>query len=121
MRAKDIMVKDPYTLAPSHTVADATKIIMQRNIGSILVLEGGRLVGIFTERDLAKHVGAGKSLETPLSEVMTRNPITVKPDTPLVVVVGKMVEHNIRHIPVVDDEGRPVGIISSRDILKHIL
>ncbi len=52
---------------------------------------------------------------------MKKNPIVVKPDDPIILALGKMVEHNIRHLPVVDDNGTPVGVVSIRDIAKHII
>jgi CBS domain-containing protein len=121
MKARDVMTVNLYTLAPSHKVKDAAKIIADKNVGSVLVVKEGKLVGIFTERDLAKLVAKGVSLDTPLSEVMTKNVHTVHADDPLVKAVYFMVEYNIRHVPVVDAEGKPIGIISARDILRNII
>ncbi len=87
---------------------DAAKIIADKNVGSVLIVKEGKLVGIFTERGLAKLVAKGVSLDTPLSEVMTKNVHTVHADDPLVKAVYLMVEYNIRHVPVVDAEGKPI-------------
>jgi CBS domain-containing protein len=122
VRAKDIMTATPlYSLPPSSTILDAAKLMAEKNVGSILVISEGKLFGIFTERDLAKLVAAGKPLDTKLEEVVTRDVVTVKPEDPLVKVVALMVDHNIRHVPVVDDEGKPVGIVSVRDVIREIL
>ncbi len=118
---KDVMSPGAVTLPPTASVKEAVKLMRDKNIGSVMVVEGGRLVGIFTERDLVKLVAAGTGLEKPIADVMTRNPVTVKPDDPLVVAVAKMVEHNIRHLPVVDEKGTPLGMLSVRDVIKHIL
>lgn len=87
----------------------------------MLIVKEGKLVGIFTERDLAKLIAKGVSLDTPLSEVMTKNARTVHADDQLVKAVYLMVEYNIRRVLVVDAEGKLRGIISARDILKNII
>ncbi|MEB3851837.1 MAG: CBS domain-containing protein [Desulfurococcales archaeon] len=92
----------------------------ENNIGSVLVVEGGRLVGIITERDVIRLLAAGRPLTEKLGDVMTRDPVTVKPDTPLIVALARMVEYNIRHLPVVDEKGRPVGVLSVRDVIRNL-
>jgi len=123
MIAKDIMDSFLVTAKPNETVADATRKMKEHNVGSVLIVdEHGRLLGIFTERDLVRIVASNKPLSTKLEEVMTKNNlVTASPDDPLPLIAHKMVEHNIRHIPVVDKEGRIVGIISIRKLLRYIL
>ncbi|HIP65138.1 MAG TPA: CBS domain-containing protein [Pyrodictium sp.] len=124
MIARDIMdSKFLVTAKPSETVADAARKMREYNVGSVLIVdEQGKLLGIFTERDLVKVVASNKPLSTKLEEVMTKgNLVTASPDDPLPLIAHKMVEHNVRHIPVVDDQGRVVGIISIRKLLKYIL
>lgn len=108
----------PITVAKSVTVAEAARTMKQHNIGALLVVDGQRLCGIFTERDaLFRVVAEGRDGKTTrLSEVMTRNPQTVKPDQPFSVALQMMYGGKFRHVPVVED-GRPVGIISARDAL----
>ena len=118
---KDVMSHGTVSLPPTASVREAVKLMKDKNIGSILVVEEARLVGIFTERDLVRLVAEGADLDKPLSEVMTKNPITVSPEEPLVVAVAKMVEHNIRHLPVVDSKGTVIGMLSIRDVIKHVL
>jgi len=117
---KDIMSPGSVTLPPTSTAAEAAKLMASKNIGSVLVVEGGKLVGIITERDIVKLVVKGE-LDKPLAEVATKNPVTLSPSDPVIVAAGKMVEHNIRHLPVVDEKGFPLGVVSIRDILKHII
>ncbi len=119
--ARHIMRTDLVTLSPGETVEKAVKVMHENNIGSVLIVDAGRLVGIFTERDLLAMVSRGAPLDKPLSDVMTRNVVTVKPDDPIVKVVCKMLEHNIRHVPVVDDKGAPLGMISARDVLRNLV
>lgn len=124
MIARDIMdSKFLVTAKPSETVADAARKMREYNVGSVLIVdEQGKLLGIFTERDLVKVVASNKPLSTKLEEVMTKGDlVTASPDDPLPLIAHKMVEHNVRHIPVVDDQGRVVGIISIRKLLKYIL
>jgi len=124
MIARDIMDSKFLVKAkPSETVADAARKMREYNVGSVLIVdEQGKLLGIFTERDLVKVVASNKPLSTKLEEVMTKgNLVTASPDDPLPLIAHKMVEHNVRHIPVVDDQGRVVGIISIRKLLKYIL
>jgi CBS domain-containing protein len=101
------------------TVSQAAQEMNRRKVGSVLVMEGGRLIGIFTERDvLWRVVAAGLDPKTTLlSQVMTRNPITVGPDTPIQRVMNVFTEKRFRHLPVVDD-GRLLGLISIGDVLR---
>lgn len=118
---KDIMRTSLVTLSPGETVETAVRVMKENNIGSVLIVDAGKLVGIFTERDLLTMVASGAGLGKKLGDVMTRNVITVKPEDPVVKAVCKMVEHNIRHVPVVDDSGAPLGMVSARDVLRNML
>jgi len=119
---KEIMVRSLVTAAPSTPVKDVAKIMRGRNVGSVLIVDdSGKLVGIFTERDLVKVVAEGGSLDEPVEKFMTRNLVVAHEGEPLAKVASKMLEHWIRHIPVVDDSGKPIGIVSIRDVLRHLL
>jgi CBS domain-containing protein len=104
--------------APETSVAEAAGMMKQHEVGAVLVVEQGRLVGIFTERDAVVRVMA-LGLEpatTVLRDVMTRDPVTVAPDEPLGTAMLLMHEHGFRHAPVVED-GRPIGVVSARKAL----
>jgi CBS domain-containing protein len=103
--------------APEDTVHAAAQLMAENGCGSILVMEGERLLGIFTERDLLTRVAAAeKSLErTRLREVMTRNPDTVRADAPVKEAIRKMDEFSYRYLPVLED-GRVIGVISTRHL-----
>ena len=104
--------------APDTSVAQAAGMMKQHEVGALLVVEQGRLVGIFTERDAVVRVMA-RGLEpatTVLREVMTRDPVTVAPDEPLGTAMLLMHEHGFRHAPVVEN-GRPIGVVSARKAL----
>ena len=102
---------------PESTVHAAARLMAENGCGSILVMEGDRLLGIFTERDLLTRVAAAeKSLErTHLREVMTRNPDTVRADEPVKEAIRKMDEFSYRYLPVLED-GRVIGVISTRHL-----
>ncbi len=100
------------------TVGDAARLMREKHIGAVIVVENGKLAGIFTERDALFRVVA-EDLDvktTRLADVMTRNPQSVKPDQPFSEALHMMYGGKFRHVPVVED-GRPVGIISARDAL----
>lgn len=105
--------------APSAmTVAEAARLMKQRNVGAMMVVDDGKLVGVFTERDgLFRVLAAGLDGDTtPLSKVMTANPKTISPDRPFTHALGFMHESRFRHLPVVEN-GHPIGMISVRDAL----
>lgn len=106
------------TATPRATVSEAAKLMAQRKIGAILVLEGDSLVGIFTERDVVFRVVAkGRDpAATCLADVMTADPITVGPDRSFGHALALMHQNGFRHMPVVE-QGRPVGIVSARNAL----
>ena len=106
------------TAAASMTVSKAARLMQERRVGAIMVVEGEQLVGMFTERDALFRVVAKErdGQTTPLAEVMTRNPRTIHPDKPFAHALEMMHEGGFRHVPVVEN-GRPVGIVSVRDAL----
>lgn len=119
MRVKSVMERGKRLVAPPETtVAKAAKLMARKNVGAIMVVEGKRLVGIFTERDTVFRVVAeGRDVATTtIGEVMTREPITVGPDEIFGRALLLMHDNGFRHVPVVDN-GEPVGIVSSRSAL----
>ena len=106
------------TASPASTVAQVAKRMAKRNVGAVLVVEGARLAGIFTERDVVYRVVA-QGLDpaaTRLAGVMTRDPKTVGPEESFGVALLLMHENGFRHAPVVED-GRLVGVVSARHAL----
>ncbi|HEY8249235.1 MAG TPA: CBS domain-containing protein [Burkholderiales bacterium] len=108
----------PVTASAGITVASAARLMKEHRIGAILVIQDGRLAGIFTERDaLFRVIAEGRDpAKTRVGEVMTANPRTIAPDRPFGHALHMMYEGGFRHVPVVDD-GRPLGVVSSRDAL----
>ena len=108
-----------WSIAPDATVFDAIKLMAEKNIGALLVLLDGKLVGLFTERDYARKIALqGKSSkETRVREIFTGVVITVKPYDSVEDCMKLMTEHRVRHLPVVDKEN-VVGIISIGDLVN---
>jgi CBS domain-containing protein len=112
----------PRQVTPTQTVADAVALMRREQVGCVLVCEGARVVGIFTERDLMKRVlAAGRALDLPIAECMTLNPVVVHPKEPVGVAIQRMEEGGYRHLPVVDEAGRPVGILSVKRIVHYLV
>lgn len=116
----DILVgRSLVTANKEMTVRAASKLMVEKKIGALLVVENGRIAGIFTERDALNKVLAA-SLDpdkTTLSQVMVADPQTIRADKPLAYALYMMAEGGFRHVPVVDGNGAPLGMVSARDAL----
>ena len=112
----------PWRVSPGQPVAEAVVVMRREGIGCLLVCAGERLVGIFTERDLMRRVlAAGKPLTVPVAECMTPDPVVVHPKEPIGAAVRRMEEGGYRHLPVVDDGGRPLGVLSVKRIVHYLV
>lgn len=111
-----------HTIEPSTSVFDAVKLLAEKNIGALLVVEQDKIVGMFTERDYARKIVlmARASKDTPVREIMTAAVIYVRPDQSSEDCMALMTENRIRHLPVIDG-GKLVGLISIGDIVKGII
>jgi CBS domain-containing protein len=114
--------RTPITAVKTASVLAAAKTMKQHNVGALLVLDGTRLIGIFTERDaLFRVLAAGLDPgATRLGDVMTRAPQTIHPDEPFLRALRMMHEGKFRHLPVVEYD-RPLGMVSVRDALDEDL
>lgn len=125
MKVRDILHKkgtELFTVSPQATVLDALKLMAEKNIGGVLIMDGQFLKGIFTERDYArKIVLKGKSSsDIMISEVMVSELITVSSESTTSDCMRLMTGKTIRHLPVVDD-GKLVGLISIGDVVKAVI
>ncbi len=113
---------DIHSIAPSATVYEALRLMAEKEIGALLVLEGDELVGIMSERDYARKVLLkGKtSRQTTVDEIMTRQVVSVKPSDTIEECMGIMTRERIRHLPIQDGEGLQ-GIVSIGDLVKAII
>lgn len=113
---------DIFSVPADTSVLNALRVMMEKNISALLILEERQLLGIFTERDYArKIILQGKaSVDTQLNEVMTSNPITVSPGDSLDHCMQIMTDKHIRHLPVVQED-ELVGMVSIGDVVKFIM
>lgn len=111
-----------YKLRPEDSVFDALKLLADKDVGALMVMDGDRLVGIFSERDYTRKIAlAGKaSKDTSVRDIMTANVLSVSPSTRTRDCMALMSQKKIRHLPVVDG-GKVLGMISIRDIMDDII
>jgi CBS domain-containing protein len=116
---KEIMRHDILVTAkPDEKVIDAVEKMAKYKVGSVVIIDNGKVLGIITERDIINLVASKKDLNEKLELYMTKNPITIYFDESLEKAIQVMKEKNIRHLPVVNKEGKLIGMISVRDIIR---
>jgi signal-transduction protein with cAMP-binding, CBS, and nucleotidyltransferase domain len=120
-RVGDLKLAPCPILQPTATVAEAADAMRRHSHGSAMVCTAGKVVGIFTERDLMRVVAAGKGLQLPLSQVMTANPKTVTMAETLFEVARSMDEGGYRRLPVVDATGNPTSIIDVKALVHFLV
>ena len=122
MRVKkllDSIGRDVDTVSPGVTVYDALALMAEKEIGALVVVEGGLMVGIFSERDYARKVilKGRNSLATLVREIMTDKVVYVSPKKKIKKCISLMIKNHVRHLPIIDDE-KLVGILSIEDVLR---
>jgi CBS domain-containing protein len=122
---KEILEAKPnklLSIAPDATVLDALKLMADKEVGALVVLEGERLAGIFSERDYARKVILhGKaSKDTLVREIMTQKVVCVRPDQSVEDCMALMTDKRVRHLPILDDT-RVIGVISIGDVVKEVI
>ncbi len=116
-----LMTTDLHTVTPDTLVADAAGVLLDNDISSALVVEDGHLVGILTTTDFVEIVAKSQpKAETTVERYMTANPVTTDAQDSVAAVAATMVEHGFHHVPVVDDEGTPIGIITTSDLAAYV-
>ena len=111
-----------FTIAPEATVFEALNLMAEHNIGALLVMTGDEIKGIVSERDCIRKVDVmGRNTkDTPISQIMTSDVITVDADQPLEDCMGLMIDKNIRHLPVCEGKNL-LGLLSVRDVLREVI
>jgi CBS domain-containing protein len=112
----EIMAQDVLAVEPAATLVDAAAQMHRRRVGAVVVLSGGRLVGILTERDILRAVATGR-VDAPVSEAMTATPETIEADEPSGQAAALMIHGGFRHLPVIDGK-TVVGMVSIRDLVR---
>ncbi|WP_407309739.1 CBS domain-containing protein [Pseudomonas sp. nanlin1] len=112
-----------HSVTPGHMVLDAIKLMAEKNVGALLVMEADRLLGIVSERDYArKMVLKGRSsVGTPVSAIMTAPVRTVSPAQTIEACMAIMTDSHLRHLPVVDEDGTLLGLLSIGDLVKEAI
>lgn len=112
--------RDVVYVGPTQTVAEAIALLAQHRIGAVPVIDGGKVVGVFSERDVIHGLSGGDTgaLNRPVSETMTAPALTVTPAEPVLAALSLMTRRRIRHLPVLED-GRIIGIVSIGDLVKY--
>ena len=119
MPVKDLIKRKVVVIEPDDPVKLAAKRMEDKLVGSLVVIDGDKPIGIITDRDIAiRVVGAEKSPETPVREVMTKDPITIREDATFFELTKAFRDHAVRRLIVVDKEGRLVGLISIDDVME---
>jgi len=111
-----------YSISPDNSVYDALEMLEERNLGCLVVVDNGKLIGIFTERDYARKVilKGKSSKETQVSDIMTDRPIVVTPNSSIEQCMQLMTDKFIRHLPVVEN-GQLIGVISIGDLVRFTI
>jgi CBS domain-containing protein len=126
MKISELMTKNPATVTPETPVSDAARIMKEEDVGIVPVVERvggaetrGRLVGVITDRDIAiRHVAEGRTGDTPVRDVMSGGVRTCSPDDSVNSVLELMGREQVRRVPIVDERGSLVGVVSQADLAR---
>jgi CBS domain-containing protein len=120
-KVRDAMTSNPRTIMTDAPITEAARIMKEADTGIVPVVEGGRLVGTITDRDIAIRVvaEARDPQATKVDEIASREIVTVDPDQDLDEALKLMARHQVRRLPVVEEDGRPVGMLSQADVARE--
>ena len=126
MKISELMTKNPCTVTPDTPVSEAARLMKEEDVGIVPVVERvggaetrGRLVGVITDRDIAiRHVAEGRTTDTPVRDVMSGGVKTATPDDTVDSVMALMGREQVRRVPVVDERGSLVGVVSQADLAR---
>ena len=120
MKVSEVMTRDVQTVRPDQRVQDAATFMLSADAGSIPVIDGDRLIGMITDRDIAvRGIAKGYGPDTPVRELMTDDVICARADDDVEDIASKMSEAQVRRLPVIDDEERLCGIVSLGDLSRE--
>ena len=121
LMVKHIMIEDVVTAKPNITVRDAVRTLQEKHVGSIVITDDNqKCVGIFTERDAIRIIANEVPLDTTIDQVMTKNVATIGEEASLEEARRLVISHGIRHLPVVDNKGKLIGLLSVRKLLDEL-
>ena len=118
---RELMTQNPATLSTGSTIVDAAKLMRDKDTGIAPITDGDRLVGVITDRDIAIEVVAqGMDPQTTkVDQVASQNLVTIDPQQDLDEALRLMAQHQVRRLPVVEEDGRLVGILAQADVARH--
>src|SRR3954451_1078403 len=120
MKVSEVMTRDVQTIRPDEPVQQAASFMLSADAGSIPVTEGGRLIGMITDRDIAvRGVAKGYGPDTPVRDLMTNDLVCARIDEDVEEVATKMSEAQVRRLPIVDEQQRLCGIVSLGDLARE--
>lgn len=118
-RVGELIKRKPVAVSPTTSIKSAVQLMYREGVGSVVITDmEGRVIGIFTERDLVKVVAENVDLDSSIGSVMTKNPVVIYEDEPISRAVSIMAERRIRHLPIVTRSGILKGMVTARDITE---
>jgi CBS domain-containing protein len=122
MLVENLITRSVATVVGDDTVAEAGQIMKDRDVGSVVVVEGKMVVGILTDRDIVLRLAADGhgSLAAPVSSIMTRAPLCLPSSIDVEQCLERMEAHGVRRVPILNDEDELIGVVSLDDILIHL-
>jgi CBS domain-containing protein len=115
---RDVMTPNPKTVEPGTSIKDAAKLIKIEEVGALPVVEGGRLTGMITDRDIVIRAVAENKLDATVGEIASKDVVSIDPQQSLEEAARLMAEHQIRRLPVCEEDGRLVGILAQADVAQ---
>lgn len=121
MQASSLPLRTPFFVSPEESLAAVAKIMTDHKIDAVLVAKEGKVLGIVTEKDVVRAIGSGASPSASVSKFMSTELISAFTGEPLVEMASKMIESDIRHLPVIRSDGTLAGIVTIKDVLRALL
>jgi len=120
-QVRELMTKDPRTIRPDATAVDAARLMRDEDAGVAPIAEDDRLVGVVTDRDIAIRVVVEAKYpgSTKVTEIASQNVVTIDPQQDLDEALRLMANHQVRRLPVVEEDGKLVGILAQADVARH--
>jgi CBS domain-containing protein len=116
---QDVMTPNPKTISSSTSIQDAARLMKSEDVGSLPIVDGDRLVGMITDRDLAiRALADGKGTDTTVGDIASKDLVTIDPQQSLEEAARLMAEHQLRRLPVCEEDGKLVGILAQADVAQ---
>ncbi len=117
----EAMTREPLCVEPTTPMSQVLLALQERRTGAVIVCHGGKVCGIFTERDFLKHVNDDGSFEEPVSQFMVKDPVVFPTKATLAEAIRKMSLGGYRHLPIVDDQSRPIGMLKVKNVVHFLV